>query len=154
MSALVHDNFADRMPTEIEVANADELRKIMANLVTEDKPTKLQLALEKGEMADVTLSPAIANTFLQILRLISSGKGFKLIPVGAELTTQQAADHLNVSRPFLIKLLEAGDIPFAKTGRHRRIKAEDLFAYKAARDAQRGEALSDMAKLDAGKGYL
>ena len=154
MSALAHDNFSDRMPTEIEVANADQLRKIMANLVTEDKPTKLQLALEKGEMADVTLSPAIANTFLQVLRLISSGKGFKLIPVGAELTTQQAADHLNVSRPFLIKLLEAGDIPFAKTGRHRRIKAEDLFAYKAARDAQRGETLSDMAKLDAEKGYL
>lgn len=154
MSALAHDNFADRMPTDIEVDNADQLRKIMANLVTEDRPTKLQLALEKGEMADVTLSPAIANTFLQVLRLISSGKGFKLIPVGAELTTQQAADHLNVSRPFLVKLLEAGDIPFAKTGRHRRIKAEDLFAYKAKRDAQRGEALSDMAKLDAEKGYL
>ena len=154
MSALAHDNFADRMPTDIEVDNADQLRKIMANLVTEDRPTKLQLALEKGEMADVTLSPAIANTFLQVLRLISSGKGFKLIPVGAELTTQQAADHLNVSRPFLVKLLEAGDIPFAKTGRHRRIKAEDLFAYKARRDAQRGEALSDMAKLDAEKGYL
>jgi excisionase family DNA binding protein len=154
MSALAHDNFADRMPTDIEVDNADQLRKIMANLITEDRPTKLQLALEKGEMADVTLSPAIANTFLQVLRLISSGKGFKLIPVGAELTTQQAADHLNVSRPFLVKLLEAGDIPFAKTGRHRRIKAEDLFAYKARRDAQRGEALSDMAKLDAEKGYL
>lgn len=154
MSALAHDNFADRMPTDIEVDNADQLRKIMANLVTEDKPTKLQLALEKGEMADVTLSPAIANTFLQVLRLISSGKGFKLIPVGAELTTQQAADHLNVSRPFLVKLLESGNIPFSKTGRHRRIKAEDLFAYKAARDNQRGEALSDMAKLDAEKGYL
>lgn len=154
MSALAHDNFADRMPTEIEVANADQLQKIMANLITEDKPTKLQMALEKGEMADVTLSPAIANTFLQVLRLISSGKGFKLMPVGAVLTTQQAADHLNVSRPFLIKLLEAGDIPFTKTGRHRRIKAEDLFAYKAERDAHRGEALSDMAKLDAEKGYL
>ena len=154
MSALAHDTFADRMPTAIEVDNAAHLRKIMANLVTEDEPTKLQLALEKGEIADVTLSPAIANTFLQVLRLISSGKGFKLIPVGAELTTQQAADHLNVSRPFLIKLLEAGDIPFTKTGRHRRIKAEHLFEYKAARDGQRSEALSDMAKLDAEKGYL
>lgn len=154
MSALAHDTFADRMPTEIEVDNADQLRKIMANLITEDEPTKLQLALEKGETADVTLSPAIANTFLQVLVLISSGKGFRLVPVGAELTTQQAADHLNVSRPFLIKLLESGDIPFTKTGSHRRIKAEDLFAYKVARDSQRGEALSDMAKLDAKKGYL
>lgn len=154
MSALARDSFADRMPTEIEVDNADHLRKIMASLVSEDEPTKLQLALDKGEVADVTLSPAIANTFLQVLRLISSGKGFRLIPVGAELTTQQAADHLNVSRPFLIRLLEAGGIPFTKTGRHRRIKAEDLFAYKAERDKQRADALSDMAKLDAEKGYL
>ena len=154
MSALARDTFADRMPTEIEVDNADHLRQIMANLVTEDKPTTLQLALDKGEIANVTLSPAIANTFLQVLRLISSGKGFKLIPVGAELTTQQAAGHLNVSRPFLIKLLESGEIPFTKTGRHRRIKAEDLFAYKAARDANRSAALSDMAKLDAEKGYI
>ncbi len=154
MSELAHDNFADRMPTDIEVDNADQLRKIMANLVTEDKPTQLKLALEKGEIADVTLSPAIANTFLQVLRLISSGKGFKLIPVGTELTTQQAADHLNVSRPFLITLLEEGAIPFTKTGRHRRIKAADLFAYKAERDVRRSEALSDMAKLDAEKGYL
>jgi excisionase family DNA binding protein len=154
MSALARDPFADRMPTDIEIGNADHLRKIMATLISEDKPTKLQLALDKGEVADVTLSPAIANTFLQVLRLISSGKGFQLIPVGVELTTQQAADHLNVSRPFLIKLLESGRIPFTKTGRHRRIKAKDLFAYKAERDSKRADALSDMAKLDAEKGYL
>lgn len=154
MTALAQDSFAERLPTEIEVDNADHLRKIMAGLVQDEEPTHLQLALGKGEMADVTLSPAIAKTFLQVLQLISSGKGFRLIPVGAELTTQQAADHLNVSRPFLIKLLEAGEIPFAKTGRHRRIKAEDLFAYKAMRDRQRADALSDMAKLDAEKGYL
>ena len=154
MSALAQDNFEDRIPTEIEIDNADQLRKIMANLITEDRPTEMQLALGKGETANVTLSPAIANTFLQVLQLISKGKGFRLIPVGAELTTLQAADHLNVSRPFLIKLLEAGEVPFTKTGRHRRVKAEDLFAYKAARDAQRSDALSDMAKLDSDKGYL
>lgn len=154
MNTHAHDNFADRMPTEIEVDNADNLRKIMATLVTEDKPTTLQLALAKGEIADVTLSPAIANTFLQVLRLISSGKGFRLIPFGAELTTQQAADHLNVSRPFLVKLLENGEIPFTMTGRHRRVKAEDLFAYKEARDKVRSETLADMARLDAEKGYL
>ena len=154
MTALTQDGFAERLPTEIEVDNADHLRKIMAGLVRDEEPTHLQLALEKGEMADVTLSPAIAKTFMQVLRLISSGKGFRLIPVGAELTTQQAADHLNVSRPFLIKLLEADEIPFAKTGRHRRIKAEDLFAYKAMRDGRRADALSDMAKLDAERGYF
>jgi excisionase family DNA binding protein len=75
-------------------------------------------------------------------------------PDGSQLTIQQAADHLNVSRPFLIKLPEELDIPITKIGQNRHIKAEDLFSYKAKRDARRSEALSDMAKLDAEKGYL
>ena len=65
-----------------------------------------------------------------------------------------AADLLKVSRPFLIKLLEEQKIPFTKTGRHRRVRAVDLFAYKAERDHQRSEALSDMAALDAAHGLL
>ena len=73
---------------------------------------------------------------------------------GESTPGQQAADHLNVSRPFLIKLLEGGDIPFTKTGRHRRIRAEDLFAYKDKRDGKRADALSGMARLGAEKGYL
>lgn len=131
MSALPQEDFSDRLPTEIESANANQLRKIMAGLVQDDEPTRLALALEKGETAEVVLSPAIAKTLLDVLRLIASGKSFRLIPVNAELTTQQAADLLNVSRPFLIKLLEEGAIPYAKTGRHRRLRAEDVFAYKA-----------------------
>lgn len=89
-----------------------------------------------------------------MLRLISSGRGIRLIPVDAELTTQRAGDLLNVSRPFLIKLLEEQKIPFTKTGRHRRVRTVDLFASKAERDHQRSIALSDMAALDAAHGLL
>ncbi|AVX05967.1 putative antitoxin VapB50 (plasmid) [Maritalea myrionectae] len=154
MPAYAHDDFSDRMPTEIEVESAEQLRKILVSGIDSNAPTKLNLAFQKGEMAEVTLTPSLAYTFLEILRYVSSGKGFKIIPVGAELTTQQAADHLNVSRPFLIKLLESGDIPFSNVGRHRRIKAKDLFAYKAERDRMRQDSLSEMAKLDAEKGYI
>ncbi len=154
MNTAAHESFADRLPSALEMRSADGLRTVMAGIVRDDEPTRLNLAIEKGTSAEVVLAPAIAQTFLEVLRLISSGKGFRLIPVHAELTTQQAADLLNVSRPYLVKLLEDGAIPYAKTGRHRRIKAEDLFRYKEERDARRSRALADMARFDADEGLI
>ena len=148
MNAVAQEAFSDRMRSKLEIENADQLRTIMAGIIRDDGDTTLNLVQEKGKLESIPLTPAIARTFLDVLRLISSGRGFRLIPVDAELTTQQAADLLNVSRPFLIKLLEEQKIPFTKTGRHRRVRAVDLFAYKAGRDHQGSEALSDMAALD------
>lgn len=149
MTALRNDAFAERMPTSFETENAIELLSTMSGVLTKGEPTSIELVLGKGQTAKVVLMPAIAETFVAVLRLISSGRGFQLIPVDAELTTQQAADHLNVSRPYLIKLLEANEIPYTKVGRHRRIKAEDLFNYKARRDEGRSAALARMAEYDA-----
>lgn len=112
----------------------------------------LSLALEGGDVQNVTLTPALAASLLELLRLVSSGRGFRMIPVGYVLTTQQAADLPSVSCHFLVKLLEAGDIPFTKTGRHRRVRADDLFAYKEKRDAARSDALGDLARTDAEDG--
>ncbi|MGI6245025.1 MAG: excisionase family DNA-binding protein [Pseudochelatococcus sp.] len=86
---------------------------------------------------------------MELLRHIGRGDSVTLVPVNKMLTTQQAADILNISRPFLISLLEKGEIEFSLVGRHRRIKAEHLFAYKKARDERRAAALSDLAELDA-----
>ncbi|WP_306114938.1 MULTISPECIES: helix-turn-helix domain-containing protein [unclassified Roseovarius] len=150
MSALKNEAFFDRLPDEVEIKNAEQLRTIVASQIKEGEPTTLSLALESGEMQTVTLAPALTASLLEVLRLVSSGRGFRMIPVEAELTTQQAADLLNVSRPFLVNLLENGDVPFTKTGRHRRVRADDLFAYKERRDAQRSDALGDLARADAG----
>lgn len=68
-----------------------------------------------------------------------------LIPIHAELTTQEAADILNVSRPFLIKLIESSEIPCRKVGRHRRIRFEDLMNYKQQIDSARMQALDELA---------
>lgn len=154
MTALRNEAFFDRLPDEVEIKNAEQLRTIVASQIKEGEPTTLSLSLEGGKVQNVTLAPALAASLLEVLRLVSSGRGFRMIPVGSELTTQQAADLLNVSRPFLVKLLEEGEIPFTKTGRHRRVRANDLFAYKEKRDATRSDALGDLARTDAEEGLI
>jgi excisionase family DNA binding protein len=85
---------------------------------------------------------------MDILEAMAAGRGITLIPENAELTTVQAADVLNVSRPFLIKLLEEKALPCRKVGAHRRIRMEDVMAYKARIDADR-EAVLDQLVAEA-----
>ena len=72
-----------------------------------------------------------------------------VMPTDAELSTQKAADLLNVSRPHLIKLIDRGDLHCEMVGRHRRVQAQDVLDYKAKRDQERADALSEMAEADA-----
>jgi len=141
------EQFGDRLPSADEKAAANHLRTIIASNM--DGDAVLRLLNEERETTEVTLSPAISELLLELLRHIGKGDAVTLVPVSQELTTQQAADILNVSRPYLIKLLEEGQIAYSLTGRHRRVKAEDLFAYKSKRDVQRSDALSELAALDA-----
>ncbi len=83
----------------------------------------------------------------QVLDLLANGQGVQIIPKNAELTTQQAADLLNVSRPYVIGLLESGQIPFRKVGRHRRVTFEALMEYKRKDDQQRRAAADELADL-------
>ncbi len=142
--------FSERLPDRAEIRNAKQLREIVASQVKDNnEPMKLSLVVNDNNVRTVTLLPALTESLLEMLRLVSSGHGFFMIPVEVQLTTQQAADLLNVSRPYLVKLLEENEIPFTMTGRHRRVRADDIFAYKDRRDKRRSEALSDLAKMDA-----
>ena len=110
MMMQAKEAFAERLPDQVEIENADSLRRILASQVNGDEAVELSLALGKKQIEPVTLAPALAASLMELLRLVSSGRGFRMIPVDAELTTQQAADLLNVSRPHLVKLLEEGEI--------------------------------------------
>ena len=99
-----------------------------------------------GEDALVIPRPTVVM-LAQVLGLLASGHGVQIIPKDAELTTQQAADVLNVSRPYLIGLLESGQIPFRKVGRHRRITFEALMEYKRQDVLTRRAAADDLADL-------
>ena len=141
------EGLGGRLPSDSEKAAANHLRKILAAHVTGN--TKLRVLDEEKKPAEIALSPALSNLLMELLRHVGRGDAVTLVPVSQMLTTQQAADILNVSRPFLISLLDKKEIEHSLVGRHRRIKADHLFAYKQARDKKRSDALSDLAKLDA-----
>jgi len=115
----------------------------------------VNLELDDGECASVALPPAVLELLQGILVQMAQGHAVILLPVHAELTSQQAADLLNVSRPFLIERLNQGEIPFRKVGTHRRIRLHDLMAYKQAIDQQRVTALDELAAQaqELGMGY-
>ena len=83
----------------------------------------------------------------RILAHLAAGQGVSVVPAHAELTTQQAADMLNVSRPFLIGLLEAGEIEYRKVGKHRRVRAASLLDYLREDDQRRRQAADELSAL-------
>lgn len=95
----------------------------------------------------IELPPSIFLLLRQNLPHLLKGHALTVVPLHKELTTQEAADLLNVSRPFLIGLLERGEIPYVTTGKHRRIHFSDLIEYKKRRDASRRQALDRLAEL-------
>lgn len=104
---------------------------------------ELQVQLDDGKV--LRLPKAAADLLHHILNEMAIGNAVTIIPIHAELTTQEAADLLNVSRPHLVRLLEEGKINYHKVGTHRRIKFSDLEAYRVAAEAERQKAMEELA---------
>lgn len=139
--------FGTRMPTADERSAADQLRQILAARSGEDREIELDIVHE-GKPASIALSPMMSDLLMGLLRQLSMGNAVTLVPISQQLTTQQAADILNISRPSLIKLIDNGALTCELVGRHRRLMAEDVFAYKAEMKARRAKALQDLADVD------
>lgn len=123
------------------------VRRIKDYLMRYPEQSTIRVAGEHGS-ADPLILPREAVSLLAfILAQAAEGRGVTVVPSHAELTTQEAADMLNVSRPYLIKLLEEGTIPFRLVGKHRRVTYEDLQEYKRRDDAKRRTAADDLAAL-------
>ena len=97
--------------------------------------------------ARVELPASVVDALQVVLDALSRGQTITIVPRDRELTSQEAADVLNVSRPHLIKLLGEGAVPFHRVGTHRRIKIEDVLAYRERRDAERDAALAELTRL-------
>ena len=116
----------------------------------EDEP--VQLTLEDDHEV-VTVPRVAVDLLVRVLANLAAGQGVTLVPSHAELTTQQAADLLNVSRPYLIKLLDEQKIDYRAVGTHRRIKASSLMDYKRRDDAQRRKAADELAAITREMGF-
>lgn len=144
------------LPDEREIAAAVESSLQLASFLSTKLVTQ-RIELVGGDQHRQTVElPTFALRLLgEILSALALGNTVKVVPIHAELTTQQGADLLNVSRPYLVKLLDEGVIPHTKTGRHRRIKFADLEAYKSQREAESHSALDEITAQaqELGMGY-
>jgi excisionase family DNA binding protein len=107
--------------------------------------SKLELVGQNGER--IELPDTVLQVLRQAVKLMLEDKAVSITAINKELTTQEAADLLNVSRPFLIKLLDRGEIDYRLVGRHRRIRFDDLMEYKALRYKRRNEAIQEMIQI-------
>ena len=115
----------------------------------------IKIATNNNDSDDLILPGYAINMLLDILTEMSKGNAITVMPIHAELSTQETAELLNVSRPHLVDLLEQGKIPYRKVGTHRRVLAKDVFDYKQRIDTERLKALDELAAQaqELGMGY-
>ncbi|MBW4496022.1 MAG: helix-turn-helix domain-containing protein [Oscillatoria princeps RMCB-10] len=130
-------------PVAMQEADADAIAQLDQLLSSEASQAKFVGSNGK----EVLIPESVYRILRQVIHAMASGQHISVVAQNRHLTTQEAADILSVSRPFMVKLLEAGDIPHIKVGSHRRIRFEDLMAYKEKRDSQGRLGLKEITKF-------
>lgn len=134
------------LPSAAESAIARESSRSLAVVLDSKAETQqFDFKNDRGEVQQVTLPTSALKLLVEVLSEIGNGNAVSIIPIHAELTTQEAADLLNVSRPYLVQLLEKNEIPFRKVNTHRRVLYKDVVAYKDRIDTERRKSLDELA---------
>ena len=135
-----YEQLPDFESTQLARASAAELSKLL-----NEKPEADRAAIKLDDH-DLILPRQALILLRDLLTDMAQGNVVTVVPMHAEMTTQQAADILNVSRPYLVKLLETGTLGFTRVGTHRRIRFEELMAYKQKLKEQSSRAMDELAK--------
>ena len=151
-TATVPPSPGPSLPTDAEASLARDSSRLLASCIGSGPTAKLRI-IDGND--DVVVPVKALRMLVDILAQMGEGRGVCILPVKAELTTQQAADFLNVSRPYLINMLERKEIAFRKVGKHRRILLEDILAYKKEAKKKQEAALEELAAQaqELGLGY-
>jgi len=129
------------LPTEKEAELARESSRILATCIGQGELARLKV-IDGNQEVDVPVSAL--RMLVDILAQMAEGNAVTIVPYHAELTTQQAADFLNVSRPHLVGLLERNELPYRKVGSHRRILFKDLVEFQQRSRVERKKALDEL----------
>lgn len=122
---------------------SEALSRLTATTTSTEKGDVVQISIQKG--GEVTVPKTVVDLLFRIVSNMAEGRSITIISSGEEISTQQAADVLNVSRPHLVKLLERGDIPYKRTGSHRKILLKDVMTYDSKLRRQRKKSLKLLA---------
>lgn len=150
------------MQTQNQLPSAEEAalaklcsQELAAILETKAQVQTLSVQDQSGETHSVNMPVSALRMLVDVLTELGEGNTVKLVPIHAELTTQEAADLLNVSRPTLIKLLDDGEIPFHRSGNRRKVRFADLRHYQETLEKNRLNTLEELTALDQelGLGY-
>jgi len=155
MASVIPNHFETVAPNEAESRLAFESSSLLATQKLGNS-TSIRICLEDDKSKTVSVPASAMRLFLHLLTEMARGNAVTLIPTQAEITTQQAADLLNVSRPYVVKLLDEGKIPFRSVGKFRRIRFEDLMVYKRKDDEIRTKMADELTQLSqelGGMGY-
>jgi excisionase family DNA binding protein len=141
------------LPTDSETKLARESSRLLAACIGHGETARLRVIDGDQDIIEVPVSAL--RMLVDILAQMAEGNAVTIMPVHAELTTQQAADFLNVSRPHLVSLLEQSELPYRKVGTHRRVLFKDLLGYREHSRIASREALDELARQaqDLGMGY-
>lgn len=145
---MSHPALAATLPSEAEAGVAKETSRVLASRLKKGAPMQIRILDDDEAQATVKLPAPAVQLLLRILEEMARGNAVTIIPVHAELTTQEAADLLNMSRPSLIQLLEEGKIEYRRVGTHRRVRFQALMQYKRHADEARRAALEELAAYD------
>lgn len=135
------------MPSKTDMELARVAQRCIMEALDRSRAVQIKLESEVGDIPPIQLPPASLRLIGQLLGLMSEGRPFTLMPEKQELTTVEAANFLNVSRPFVIKEIDAGRIPHRLVGSHRRILLSDLIEYAQQMQVSREVVLDDLSQL-------
>lgn len=136
-----------KRPTKQEQETAEKSYSALSAMLERLKSENPEIEIEETQ-EKIKIPLRVLRLLTQILKATSQGKPISIIPIATEMTTQAAAEYLGCSRPHFVKLLEAGELPFTRVGKHRRIKFEDLMDYKKKKREERERLLIEIMKAD------